>query len=146
MEWCALPSVDLVFLRFPRGHTPCSCACLPLSHSLAFSPSLSSMPGKDRGALSPTPSLFTPAEDHQGGPLKKLNWLKAPLLDAHLVSDKNQLLVMCEWAWDHTTKARMSGRPPSYRVIYIQPGSSLNLSNARLRSVKRLQTRMLSVI
>lgn len=96
--------------------------------------------------------LLTPAEDFRGGPLKQLNRLKAPLLDAHLVSDENQLLVMCKWAWNHPTTAGMSGRPPSYRVdgsyilICIQPGSSLNLSHARLSSLKRLQAQELSVI
>lgn len=143
LEWCALPSVDLVFLSFPWGHTPCSCACLPFSHFLALSLSLSSTPGEDREALS-FPPLFTPSKDLWGGPLKQLNRLKAPLLDAHLVSDKTQLLVMCKWAWNHPVTARMSGSPPSYRVdgsyrlIYIQPESSLNLSQARLSSVKWL--------
>lgn len=97
-------------------------------------------------------SLLTLAEDLRGHPLKQLNWLKAPLFNAHPISDKTQLLVTCKWAWNHPMTAGMSGRPPSYRVdgsyrlICIQPGSSLNLSHARISSVKRLQTRELSVI
>lgn len=40
--------------------------------------------------------LSTPAEDLRGGPLERDNRRRAPLLDAHLVSDESQTLIMCK--------------------------------------------------
>lgn len=99
------------FLKSSLGPHPLR---LHLSATVAFptalSLPLSFTPGEDAGEPLSHPFHLTPAEeDLQGGPLKKLNRLEAPLLDAHLVWDETQLLVMCKWAWSCQTDAGASG-------------------------------------